>query len=180
MSQADGRSLATVPLIEGRRWYLVFTAPRQEQRAVLNLRRQGFSPFLPQIITSVRHARTIRSVRAPLFPRYLFVPLDLDRDRWLSVRSTFGVASLYMAGSSPGPVPHGVVEALLDLVDEADVARLDDGLGPGDPVRVLSGPFAELVGTLSRLDDNGRVRVLIDIMGKATPVTLPRSVLMPA
>jgi transcription elongation factor/antiterminator RfaH len=162
------------------RWYLVFTGPNQEQRAVLNLERQGFRPFLPRILKSVRHARSIRMVVAPLFPRYVFLPLDLDRDRWLSVRSTFGVSSLYMSGSRPGPVPCGVVEAILDQVDVTGTARLDAGLDVGDEVRVLSGPFADLVGTLNRLDDNGRVRVLLDIMGKSTPVTLPRSALMPA
>ncbi len=164
----------------GERWYLVFTAPQQEARAVLNLERQGFRPFLPRILKSVRHARSIRVVRAPLFPRYVFLPLDLDRDRWLSVRSTFGVSSLYMAGARPGPVPAGVVEAFMDLVDGTELTRLDAGLDVGDAVRVLFGPFADLVGTLCRLDDNGRVRVLLDIMGKATPVSLPRAALMPA
>lgn len=147
---------------------------------MLNLERQGFRPFLPRIQKSVRHARAIRLVLAPLFPRYVFLPLDLDRDRWLSVRSTFGVTSLFMSGARPGPVPPGVVEAILERVDGSGAARLDEGLQVGDGVRVLSGPFADFIGTLSRLDDNGRVRVLLDVMGKSTPVTLPRSALMPA
>ena len=164
----------------GERWYLVFTAPQQEARAVLNLARQGFRPFLPRILKSVRHARTISMVRAPLFPRYVFLPLDLDLDRWLSVRSTFGVSSLYMSGSQPGPVPRGVVEAIIEHADGAGSVRLDAGLAVGDEVRLLSGPFTDILCTLDRLDDNGRVRVLLDIMGKSTPVTLPRSALMPA
>lgn len=164
----------------GERWYLVFTGPHQEQRAVLNLERQGFRPFLPRLRKSVRHARAIRQVLAPLFPRYVFLPLDLERDRWLSVRGTFGVTSLYMAGSRPGPVPDGVVESLLARIDAQGASRLDGDLHVGDGVRVLDGPFTDFVGTLSRLDDNGRVRVLLDVMGKSTPVTLPRSALMPA
>ncbi len=164
----------------GERWYLVLTGPQQEARAVLNLERQGFRPFLPRILKSVRHARTIRMVRAPLFPRYVFLPLDLDRDRWLNVRSTFGVSSLYMSGSRPGPVPCGIVEAIIEQADGTGSVRLDAGLAVGDEVRVLRGPFTDILGTLDRLDDNGRVRVLLDIMGKATPVTLPRSALMPA
>jgi transcription elongation factor/antiterminator RfaH len=178
--EAPGGARARRDIGPGERWYLVSTGPHQEQRALANLERQGFRPFLPRILKSVRHARSIRLVRAPLFPRYVFLPLNLERDRWLSVRSTFGVSSLYMAGARPGPVPEGVVEAFVDLVDGTELTRLDAGLAVGDAVRVLFGPFADLVGTLCRLDDNGRVRVLLDIMGKSTPVSLPRSALMPA
>ena len=60
----------------------------------------------------------------PIFPRYLFVVLDLDRDRWRSVNGTFGVARLVMmAGDRPQPAPHGVVEALVALADGRDVLR---------------------------------------------------------
>lgn len=85
-----------------------------------------------------------------------------------------------MSGSKPGPVPYGIVEAIIEQADGTGSVRLDAGLAVGDEVRVLSGPFTDILGTLDRLDDNGRVRVLLDIMGKATPVTLPRSALMPA
>ncbi|MHB2169143.1 transcription termination/antitermination protein NusG [Alsobacter sp. R-9] len=158
----------------------MFTAPRQEERARLNLERQGFSPFLPQIDRSVRHARRISTVRSALFPRYLFVSLDLGVERWLSIRGTFGVSSLYMAGGLPAPVPHGVVESLQASLGNTGSINLDSGLEVGSEVRVLRGPFTDLVGILSRLDDNGRVRVLLDIMGTRTPVTLPRNALMPA
>ena len=70
------------------RWFLAHTQPKGEWKANLHLGAQGFRTYLPQIEKTVRHARQLRTVRAPLFPRYLFVILDLGRDRWLSVRST--------------------------------------------------------------------------------------------
>ena len=57
---------------------------------------------------------SLRTVRAPLFPRYLFVILDLERDRWLSVRSTVGVSRLFTQDGRPVPVPVGIVESLIE------------------------------------------------------------------
>lgn len=179
----DGQTQATnsrrIDLADDERWYVVITGPREERRAHQNLVRQNFRPFLPQISKTVRHARQMRTVIAPLFPRYMFVPLNLDRDRWLSIRGTYGVSTIFMAGGRPAPVPQGVVETLITCADDRQVTRLDLDLREGDSVRFVSGPFAELPGTLERLDDNGRVMVLLDIMGKATRVTVERSSLMP-
>jgi transcriptional antiterminator RfaH len=161
------------------RWFLAHTLPKSERRAELHLGAQGFRTYLPQIRKTIRHARQLRTVRAPLFPRYLFVILDLERDRWLSVRSTVGVSRLFTQDGRPVPVPIGIVESLIERSD-ADVTRLDADLVNGQRVRILSGPFADFVGTLQRLDEAGRVRVLLEMMGTAVPVMLHRSALAPA
>jgi transcription elongation factor/antiterminator RfaH len=162
------------------RWFLAHTQPKSEQRAELHLGAQGFRTYLPQIQKTVRHARQLKTVQAPLFPRYLFVILDLERDRWLSVRSTIGVSRLFTTQDGrPVPVPSGIVESLIGRSDGA-LTRLDAGLVAGQQVRILSGPFADLVGTLKRLDGAGRVKVLLEMMGTAVPVILHRSVLSPA
>jgi transcriptional antiterminator RfaH len=161
------------------RWYLVHTLPRREQQAELHLRAQGFGTHLPQIRKTVRHARQLRTVRAPFFPRYLFVILDLGRDPWLSVRSTIGVSHLVSCNGRPAPVPAGVVESLIEHNGD-NLSILGSDLVKGQPVRILCGPFADFVGTLDRLDENGRVRVLLKMMGTAVPVALHRSVLAPA
>jgi len=146
----------------------------------MHLEAQGFRPFLPYIQKTIRHARQLRTVRAPLFPRYMFLILDVGRDRWLSVRGTVGVSSLFTCEDRPVPVPKGVVEGLIVRTDEANLTRFDAGLTTGQAVRILSGPFADLVGTLERLDAAGRVRVLLTMMGTAVPVALHRSALLPA
>jgi transcription elongation factor/antiterminator RfaH len=162
------------------RWFLAHTLPKSEWKAELHLGAQGFRTFQPQIRKTIRHARQLKTVRAPLFPRYLFVILDLKRDRWLSVRSTVGVSSLYGSRDGrPVPVPIGIVESLIERSDDT-LTRLDNDLVKGQQVRILTGPFVDFVGTLDRLNEAGRVRVLLEMMGTAVPLTLHRSALAPA
>jgi transcription elongation factor/antiterminator RfaH len=162
------------------RWFLAHTLPKSEWKAELHLGAQGFRTFQPQIRKTIRHARQLKTVRAPLFPRYLFVILDLERDRWLSVRSTAGVSSLFSSRDGrPVPVPIGIVESLIEHSEDT-LTRLDSNLVKGQQVRILTGPFADLVGMLDRLNEAGRVRVLLEMMGTAVPVTLHRSALAPA
>jgi transcriptional antiterminator RfaH len=166
----------------GPRWFAVHSLPHREAGAQQQLENQGFHTFLPRGRKIRRHARKLETILAAIFPRYLFVVLDLDRDRWLSVNGTFGVSRLVMmAGERPQPVPHGVVEALIALTDGQGVLRLDEGgrLVVGQKARILAGPFAERIGLLQRLDGNGRVRLLLDIMGGRIEVTLPSAALVP-
>jgi transcription elongation factor/antiterminator RfaH len=161
------------------RWFLAHTLPRRERQAEFHLTAQGFRTHLPQIRKTVRHARQLRTVWAPFFPRYLFVILDLGRDPWLSVRSTIGVSHLVSCDGRPAPVPAGVVESLIEHSGD-HLSLLGSGLIKGQPVRILCGPFADFVGTLDRLGENGRVSVLLKMMGTAVPIALHRSVLAPA
>ncbi len=162
------------------RWYAVRTLAHREFGADRQLAAQGFQTFLPTHVKTVRHARRFRTVRAPFFPGYLFVNLDLGRERWRSVNGTFGVACLVMSGDLPAAVPRGVVEALHFWSDATDSAMTPPDFEPGQKVRVLSGPFAEKVGTLSRLDGNGRVQVLLELLGAQVPVDLKGRILSAA
>jgi transcriptional antiterminator RfaH len=167
-------------LVGNERWFLAHTLPKSESRAELHLGAQGFRTYLPRIEKTIRHARQLRTVRAPLFPRYLFVTLDLGRDRWLCVRSTVGVSHLVTARDGrPIPVPAGIVESLIER-SETGLVRLHSELAKGQQVRILSGPFSDFVGTVERLNAAERVQVLLEMMGTAVPVTLPRSAIMPA
>src|SRR5215471_12665928 len=161
------------------RWYLAHSRPNNERKAEFNLNAQGFVTFLPQIEKTIRHARRLKTVRRPLFPRYLFVRLDIARDRWLSVNGTVGVARLFTQDGRPVAVPVGIVEGVLARTD-GGVTRLDDELAKGQVVRILSGPFADLTATLARLDEGRRVEVLLQIMGTSVPVLVERRALAPA
>lgn len=164
----------------GERYFAVQTLPGRELGAAAQLGAQGFRPFLPLLLKSVRHARKFRTVRAPLFPNYLFVALDLQRHRWRSVNGTFGVARLLMMGELPTPVPAGVVEPLVALSDASGLIHFDKGLKPGQKVKILSGPFAEMIGVLERIDGAGRVKLLLDVMGGKIPVLTTAALLAPA
>ncbi len=165
-----------IALAPGQRWYLAQTLPNKEASAQMRLDAQGFRNFLPRRMKTVRHARQLRRVNAPLFPRYLFVALDLDRDQWRSVNGTFGVSNLFMAEDRPLAVPIGVVETLLLSCDNP---ALESDLHPGQHVRLIQGPFTEALGVLDRLDARGRIEVLLNIMGGEIRIKLPRDWVQP-
>jgi transcriptional antiterminator RfaH len=166
-------------LAVGERWFAVNTVPFGEVRALRNLALQGFRAFMPKRLKTVRHARKMSTVEAPFFPRYLFVIFDVSRDQWRKVNSTFGVARLVMRADEPNPVPCGVVEALLASADDGGMLDLVDKLELGGPVRVMAGPFANQLAVLEHLDDFGRVRVLLDILGRQVPMTTEARNVMP-
>jgi len=174
-------ALAGMPLdlCSGERWYAVHSQPSAENRAALQLGNQGFRTFMPKRRKTVRHARQIRNVIAPLFPRYFFVALDLNRDQWRSVNGTFGVSRLVMGAELPHPVPRGVVEALIASTDGDGFLNLAENLKPGSAVRLMTGPFAEQLAILEQLDDAGRVQVLLDILGRQVRINTTANNLLP-
>ena len=160
----------TLALNGNERWFLVHTKPKSERRAEQQLGAQGFRTYFPTIPKTIHHARQRSTVRAPLFPRYIFLILDPGRDRWLSVRSTVGVASLFSHADRPVPVPERIVEALIQRTDDAHLTLFDGALVNGPSVRIPSGWPADVGGSLERPNEARRVRLLLDIMGTAVPM----------
>ena len=166
--------------VGGARWYVAQTQPYAEGRALANLEKQSFPTFCPRVRKSRRHARRFESVLVPLFPRYIFVQLDLSCDRWRSVRSTRGVARMIMQGEAPQPVAPGVVEVLRKRTSVDGSVDFTHRLNIGQSVRIAHGPFADLIGTLEHLDSAGRVRVLLSLLGRSVSVALMGQELLPA
>lgn len=164
----------------GARWFAVHTQPRMEATAVAHLERQGFEVFLPRIKVTRRHARRMETVIVPFFPRYGFLRLDLLRQRWRSVNGTTGVSSLVMSRDRPLPVPHGVVEAFVGALTADGVVDFEHHFEPGDPVRLIAGPFAGQIGILTRLDDKGRVEMLLSLIAGTVRLKVARDMLEPA
>ncbi|MER8370165.1 transcription termination/antitermination NusG family protein [Mesorhizobium sp. M1378] len=154
------------------RWYAAGVFPGKEHVAERHLRIQGFQPFVPRCEKTVRHARRLETRSAAYFPGYMFIALDLALQRWRSINGTFGVRSLVMQGDWPLPVPSGLVERLIELTGRDGLLDFSGGLAAGASVRILSGPFAEMIGRLDRLDSAGRARVLVAIMNGEIPVDL--------
>ena len=157
------------------RWYVVHTQPLNEIRAELNLRRQGFATYLPRYQRTRRHARKTETVTRPLFPRYIFVGLDLARDRWRAIQSTFGVSNLVFAGETPLAMPDGVVDEIRarESGDGFVALGLPAGIGPGSRVRLIDGIFADSKGVLERIADDRRVAILLELLGREVRVFVP-------
>jgi transcriptional antiterminator RfaH len=168
-----------IALDQGERWYAVHTLPFAEVRAEAQLQNQNFRTFLPKRYKTVRHARSSRTIAAPFFPRYFFIILNIDQRPWRCVNGTIGVSTLVMQGDQPQPVPRGIVEALLACVGGDGVLQLDRDLRVGEPVRLMIGPFAEQLAVIDKLDDTGRVQVLLDILGRKVSISTEASYVLP-
>ncbi len=168
-------------LREGQRWYAVHCLPRKEAGAQMQLANQGFQTFLPRIRKTRRHARKLDTVLVSFFPRYLFVALDMERDRWRCINGTIGVSRLVMQNDRPQALPGGVVEHLLTFANGDGVMSFDkEGrLKVGQEVELLDGPFASKLGTIECLGSDERVRLLLDLMGRKVRVNVASRDVMP-
>jgi transcriptional antiterminator RfaH len=158
----------------GARWYVVQTQVNGETKAAQNLLRQGYEVYLPRYLKRRRHARKVDFAARPLFPRYMFVAIDMATQRWRSIQSTFGVARLVTNGDDPAAVPEGVVDTLRAREDAKGFIRLDSkpAFAPGDKVRILTGAFMDSAGLFSGLADHDRVAILLDMLGRKVRVLL--------
>ena len=150
-----------------KQWYLIYSKPRREELARVNLERQGFTAYLPWV-RQVRHrlGRSITRVE-PLFPRYLFLHLDAVNDNWAPIRSTLGVSSLIRFGEEPAAVPAELVEAIRVRDDAAGVQDLPlMDFQRGDSVRIADGPMMGYEGIFLARTSRERVLILLNIVGR--------------
>ena len=179
LAQRCGIEDVPTPQENGERWYCVQTQPKKEMFAAKNLEMQSYRYLLPTVVKTIRHARKVTKVKRALFPSYMFVSVDVDVQRWWPIKSTFGVRHLIMENDRPKPVPVGVVEALIAATNDEGHVDFRHDIRVGQNVRLLSGPFFNLVGRLERLDDRGRVAVLISILGGERLVIAEKTALQP-
>lgn len=156
------------------RWYVVQTQVNAENKAVAHLARQGFATYLPRYLKRRRHARRVDVVAAPLFPRYLFVEIDMAVQRWRSIYSTVGVSRLVCNGEYPAPVPERVIDELKGRQSVSDLIELDcrPKLKVGEKIRVLEGAFHDCLGIYNGMSDRERVEILLDLLGRKARVVL--------
>jgi transcriptional antiterminator RfaH len=155
-------------------WYVVHTKPRQEARAEVHLQRQGFSCYLPYIKQQrKRNQQSVASVE-PLFPRYLFIRLNLLCDNIAPIRSTQGATGLVCFGGQPAAVPAPFITALQNAtgacgyIEPAEEAPFNKG----ERVVIETGPLAGLTGIFQATTSHERVIVLLELLGGQNKVTL--------
>jgi transcriptional antiterminator RfaH len=168
--------------IPGARWYVVQTQANGEAKAAENLRRQGYEIYLPRYLKRRRHARKVDVVAKPLFPRYMFVAIDMAAQRWRSIQSTSGVSRLVTNGDAPAAVGESVVRALRTREDARGFVTLDaaPALEQGDKVRVLAGAFTDNAGLFEGMTDHDRVSILLEMLGRQVRVELDADLVVAA
>ncbi len=114
-------------------------------------------------------------VQKKVFPGYLLVKMEYDNDSWYVVRNTPGVTGFVSAGTGtkPTPLSKREVEKILIVKKEEAKPAVRLGFEEGDVVRITSGPFADFNGTISEINaDQGKLKVLVNIFDRETPVEL--------
>lgn len=150
-------------------WHLVYTKAQQEVIALVNLERQGYTCYLPKLrIEKIRRRKT-EVVIEPMFPRYLFVRLDLSGQgkSWTPIRSTLGVQQLIYFGSRAAQVDDGLIDLLRHREEECPTERM---FNPGDSVVIADGPFAGIEAIYQTADADRRAFILLEILSK--PVSM--------
>lgn len=158
----------------GSLWFVVQTQVNSEAKAARNLLRQGFNVYLPRYLKRRSHARKVERIPAPLFPRYMFVQIDMATQRWRSIQSTFGVSHLVLNGQEPALVADDIIARLRCRENDQGLITLDRSVrfAIGDKVRVLAGAFADNLGLFEGLGDRDRIAILLDFLGRKVRVSL--------
>lgn len=161
------------PVVAAKKWYLVYTKPRQEEVAQTNLERQGFATYLPRVRQSRRRQNRRVVVIEPMFPRYLFIELDAQQDNWAPIRSTLGVSALVRFGPYPTPVPEGLLAALRAREGADGIQELPPpSFKPGEALRIAEGALVGYEAIFLARSGSDRVVVLLEIMGQQARVEL--------
>lgn len=163
-------------------WIVASTHPHKEQVALDNLGRQGFHAYCPRIRRRIRHARRLQQVLRPLFPGYVFIQLNPQKEQWRSISSTMGVRSLIRFGDRPGNIPDKFIQGLLATEEDGAVAlpRARDRYLPGERVRIREGPFDGLIATVLSVSERDRVTVLMDMLRQSVRVRIMIDEIVPA
>jgi transcriptional antiterminator RfaH len=157
-------------------WYAIHSKPRQEERALENLQRQGFEAWLPMLtVEKVLRSKLVQVIE-PMFSRYLFIRLDTEQTNWSPIRSTLGVSKLVSFGNRPAVVADELIEALQQLPEQAPQRLIQ----PGQQVKIVSGPLRGLEGIYQQADGELRAMVLIELLNKQHRIVTDMQDLRPA
>ena len=151
-------------------WYVVATKTREEEKARVNLERQGYGVFLPKLSLKKRRKGHWQVVTESLFPGYLFVALELGEDDPAPIRSTVGCIGLVRFAHVYTPVPGEVIESLQAIESEAN--DVEAPFKRGERVRFVSGPFAGIEAVFDMARGGDRAQVLLQLLGKHQRITV--------
>jgi transcription termination/antitermination protein NusG len=166
-------------------WYVVHTYAGYENKVKqnlasrvrsMNVEERIFEVVIPmEDVIEFKNGRKV-VVQKKVFPGYLLVRMNLDDDSWYVVRNTPGVTGFVGSGAKPTPLSRKEVDAILGVKADGGPekkARPRLEFEEGEQVRVVTGPFAEFNGAISEIDvDRSKLKVLVNIFGRETPVEL--------
>ncbi|HSW97621.1 MAG TPA: transcription termination/antitermination protein NusG [Candidatus Saccharimonadales bacterium] len=163
------------------KWYIVHTYSGHENKVAKTLRQRaetmGYDAKIAEIIVPTRDTIKVsqgkkESVKEKIFPGYVLVKMELTDETWLLVRTTQGVTAFIGASNKPTPISEKEVEAIQKFM-QLEQPTYKASFSVGEAVKIVDGPFADFLGTVESIDETkGKIRVLVSIFGRETPVEL--------
>ena len=138
----------------------------------MNLHEKVFEVLVPMQDRVIIRSGKKATIQEKIFPGYMLVKLDLDDNTWLAIRTTPGVTGFVGAGNKPTPLSEKEVDNIQKFVS-APAKRFKTKFSVGEAVKISDGPFSDFLGTINEMDEEkGKVKVLVSIFGRETPVEL--------
>ncbi|NLL90596.1 MAG: transcription termination/antitermination factor NusG [Dehalococcoidales bacterium] len=163
------------------KWYAVHTYSGYEERVKKNLDQRIGSmdanhDILKVVIPTEEEVEVKngqkRTVTRKILPGYILVHMKMNDFSWSIVRNTPGVTGFVSGGNKPVPLQDSEVKQIMKQM-EAEIPRVKVGFKQGQSVRVIDGPFIDFIGTVDEIDlEKGKVKVLLSLFGRETPVKL--------
>ena len=151
-------------------WFILQFKSNSHHQAAKNLNQQGFETFLPLYDNTSRRLSRFISTSKPLFPGYMFIRFDRAESNWYKINSTYGVSRLVTSNSILKSIPTRFVDSLMKRYDLSGKLIPVEKLKKGDQVKLLKGPFANFVATVETYEDDQRIWVLMDLMGRKSKI----------
>lgn len=163
------------------KWFIVHTYSGHENKVAKSLRQRaetmGFEDKIFDIIVPTRDTIKVsqgkkETFKEKIFPGYVLVKMILTDESWLLVRTTAGVTAFIGAGNKPTPISEKEVEAIQKFM-KLDQPLYKTAFSTGEAVKIVDGPFTDFLGTVDSIDETkGKLKVLVSIFGRETPVEL--------
>jgi len=163
------------------KWYVVHTYSGHENKVATNLKQRidtmKLSDKIFDIIVPTRNIVTVKhgkkeEQKEKIFPGYILVRMILDDISWLAVRTTQGVTAFVGTGDKPTPISALEVTAIMKFM-QMEAPKYKTSFSVGEAVKITDGPFADFLGSIDSLDEEkGKIKVLVSIFGRETPVEL--------
>jgi transcriptional antiterminator NusG len=162
-------------------WFVVHTYSGYEERVKKNLEQRikymDSGEEISQVIIPTEVEIEVkegqrRNVNKKILPGYILVQMQMSDQSWNIVRNTPGVTGFVGSGNKPTPLEEEEVSQILKQM-EAEAPRVRVGFRKGESVRVTNGPFIDFVGVVDEISlEKGKVKVLLSLFGRETPVEL--------
>jgi len=163
------------------KWYVVHTSSGHEVRVMETLRQRVetmnlvgriFEMLVPTQDRVIIRGGKKATIKEKIFPGYLLVKMILDDPTWLAVRTTAGITGFVGAGNKPTPLSELEVANIQKFVS-SPAPRYKTKFSVGEAIKITDGPFSDFLGTIHEMDEEkGKVKVLVSIFGRETPVEL--------